>query len=179
MKQQIIYFGHDLSRMLGKYKIRILHIWLSRVFWGVFIYRFERGLYLLIGKPYEIIRVLFIPVFNLIQAYSNLDLNYRSDIKGGLLVLHPAAGIVISGQAIIGTNMTLTGGNIIGAKPGCKYGEIKIGDNCTLGANAVILGPIELGNGINIGALACVVKNCLIENSTLIGVPAKPIQMSS
>ena len=173
MIQQIKYFGQDLKRMLGKYKIRILHIWLSRVFWGIFLYRFERALYLLIGKPYELIRVLFIPIFNLIQAYSNIELNYKSDIKGGLLVLHPSTGIVISGLSVIGKNLTLTGGNIIGARPGCKYGEIKIGDNCSLGANAVILGPIELKNGINIGASACVIKDCLIDNSTLIGVPAR------
>lgn len=173
MKKQILYFGHDLKRMLGKYKIRILHIWLSRVFWGIFLYRFERGLFSLFGPPYEILRLVFIPIFNLIQAYSNLELHYKSDIQGGLLVLHPSTGIVISGLSIIGKNMTLTGGNIIGARPGCKYGEIKIGDNCSLGANAVIIGPIKLGNGINIGASACVIKDCLLDNVTLIGVPAR------
>ncbi len=175
MFQQIKYFKKDLVKMLGKYKIRILHIWLSRVFWGIFLYRIERGFYLLLGRPYEIIRVIFIPIFNLIQAYSNIELNYKSDIREGLLVLHPSTGIVISGLSVIGKNMTLTGGNIIGARPGCKYGEIKIGDNCSLGANAVILGPIKLGNGINIGASACVVNDCLFDNATLIGVPARQI----
>jgi serine acetyltransferase len=173
------YFAKDVKRMLGKHKIRILYVWLSRVFWGIFLYRLERGLYLLIGKPYEVIRLVFIPVFMLIQAYSNIDLNYKSDIKGGLLVLHAAAGVVISGLSVIGENMTMTGGNIIGARPGCKYGEIKIGNNCSLGANAVILGPIELRNGISIGALACVIKDCLEDNVTLIGVPAKKIREAS
>ena len=69
--------------------------------------------------------------------------------------------------------MTLTGGNIIGIRSKCKYGGIKIGSNCTLGANAVVLGPIELGNGIIIGASACVIDSCLIDNSVLIGVPAR------
>lgn len=173
MGQQFKYFAQDLNRMLGKYKIRILYIWLSRVFWGIFLYRLERGLFLLIGKSYGVFRVLFIPAFNLIQAYSNIDINYKSDIKGGLLVLHPSTGVVISGLSIIGKNLTLTGGNTIGARPGCKRGEIKIGDNCSLGANAVILGPIKLENSIKIGASACVVKDCLLDNSTLIGVPAK------
>jgi serine acetyltransferase len=75
--------------------------------------------------------------------------------------------------AVIGKNLTLTGGNIIGAKPGCKYGDIHIGDNCTLGANAVILGPIKLANGIKLGACACAVIDCLVENAALVGVPAK------
>ena len=161
--------------MLGKHKVRIFHIWISRVFWGVIIYRIERGLFLLIGKPYEKIRVLFIPVFSMIQAYSNIDLSYKSDIKGGLLVLHPSVGVVISGLSVIGKNITLTGGNIIGARPGCKYGEIMIGNNCSLGANAVVLGPVKLANDITIGASACVVKDCLTDKSTLVGVPARQI----
>lgn len=173
MRQQIRYFRQDLKRMLGKYKIRILHIWVSRVFWGIFLYRLERSLFLLLGKPYQYLRVIFLPFFNIIQAYSNIELHYKSDIKGGLLILHPSVGVVISGLSVIGQNITLTGGNIIGSKPGCKYGDIKIGDHCTLGANAVILGPIMIGNGVNIGASACVIKDCLFDNATLVGVPAK------
>lgn len=169
---QAKYFIKDLYRLLGKFKIRIFHIWLSRVFWGLFLYRFERGLYITIGKPYEYIRVIFIPFFNLIQAYSNLDIPYKADIKGGLLVLHPSVGVVVSGIAIIGENLTLTGGNVIGGRDGCKRGELVIGNNCSLGANAVILGPIVLGNNINVAASACVIKDCLVDNSTLIGVPA-------
>lgn len=61
MIKQIKYFGQDLKRLLGKYKIRILHIWLSRVFWGLLLYRLERGIFLLLGKPYSLIRILFIP----------------------------------------------------------------------------------------------------------------------
>lgn len=175
MVKQVQYFGQDVAKMLGKYKIRILHIWLSRVFWGILLYRTERGMYLLLGKPYEIIRVLFVPIFNLIQAYSNIDLHYKADIKGGLSILHASAGVVISGFAVIGSNITLTGGNVIGSRPGCKFGDIKIGDNCMLGANAVVLGPIELGSNIKIGAAACVVKDCLLEGATLIGVPAKMV----
>lgn len=175
MKQQFTYLRQDLFRMLGKRKIRIIHIWLSRAFWGIFIYRIERALYLSIGRPYESGRVILIPILNLIQAYSNIDLNYRADIKGGLLILHPSAGIVISGRANIGSNLTLTGGNIIGAKPGCPYGGIKLGDLCQLGANAVIIGPLALGNGIKIGASACVINDCLEDNKTLIGVPARQV----
>jgi serine acetyltransferase len=172
MLQQLQYFRQDIRKMLGKYKIRILHIWLSRGFWGIFLYRLERGLFLLIGKHYKIVRVVFIPFYNIIGAYSNIEINYNADIKGGLLVLHPSVGIVISRFSVIGENLTLTGGNIIGGKEGCNYGDIRIGDNCSLGANAVIIGPITLANGITIGASACVIHDCIIENATLRGVPA-------
>jgi len=42
-----------------------------------------------------------------------------------------------------------------------------------MGANAVIIGPVTLGNKINIGASACVVKDCLTDGVSLMGVPAK------
>jgi serine acetyltransferase len=161
--------------MLGKHRIRILHIWLSRVFCGIFLYRLERGLYTTIGRAYEYIRVIFIPLFNLMQAYSNLEIHYKADIKGGLLVLHASAGCVVSGLAVIGENLTLTGGNIIGGRAGCKRGDLIIGDNCSLGANAVILGPVRLGNNIEVSASALVVSDCPDDNCMLLGVPAKAI----
>lgn len=175
MKQQFLYFVQDLSRMLGKRKIRIVYIWLSRSFVGVFLYRVERGLYLTLGKSYEIIRILFMPIRALIQAYSNIDIHYKADIKGGILVLHPSVGIVISSVSIIGSNLTLTGGNIIGVNKKCNRGDLVIGDNCILGANAVILGPLKLADRIKVGALACVTKDCLESRVKLVGIPAKII----
>lgn len=173
MNTQFYYFISDVKRILGKHKIRILHIWLSRVFWGLLLYRFERSMYLFFGKYYSYLRVILIPVFNLLQAYSNMDINYKAEIKGGLLVLHPSVGVVISGLSIIGENFTLVGGNIIGAKAGCKRGEFVIGNNCTVGANATIIGPVKIGNNIEIGASACVVKDFLNDSVVLKGVPAK------
>lgn len=173
--EQLRYFLQDIKRLLGKHKIRIVHIWLSRVFWGLFLYRTERGLFLLFGKSYQFVRVILIPVFNLLQAYSNMDIHYKADIKGGLLVLHPSVGVVVSGKSIIGKNLTLTGGNIIGFRTGAKPGDILIGSNCSLGANAVILGPLKIGDNIQIGASACVVSNILEDNVTFVGVPAKQI----
>jgi serine O-acetyltransferase len=169
MKQQVLYF---VQGMLGKQKLRVLHIWLSRCFWGVFLYRLERGLYCTIGKAYKILRVPFIPLFNLIQAYANIDIHYMADVKGGIIVLHPSAGAVVSGNAIVGSNLTLSGGNIIGIRAGCKWGQLIVGSHCNMGANAVILGPIEIADHVSIGASACAVKDCLISNVSLIGVPA-------
>jgi serine O-acetyltransferase len=165
--------------MQGKYKIRILHLWMSRGFVGIFIFRTERALFLLFGKSYGIIRILFLPLFYLFQSYSNIDIHYKADIKGGLLILHPSVGIVISGLSEIGHNLTLTGGNIIGGRKHCKRGELIIGNNCSLGANAVILGPVIIGNDIQVGASACVIDNCYEDNSVLVGVPARPVKQFS
>ncbi len=174
---QFFFFLQDVKRMLGKHKIRIIHLWLSRVFIGIFLYRLERSLFLLFGRFYGIIRVPFIPIFNILQSYSNLEIHYKADIKGGLMVLHASVGTVISGQSVIGENLTLTGGNVIGAKKSCPKGTFVIGDNCYFGANATLIGPLILGNNNNIGAGACVVKDFKMDNITLVGVPAKEIKI--
>ncbi len=173
MKQQFLYFIQDVKRMLGKKKYRVLYIWLNRAFLGVLLYRMERGFFLTFGKPYTVLRILFLPLINMIHAITNIDIHYFSNIGGGLVILHPAIGVVISGKAIIGSNLTLTGGNVIGINKTTKMGTFVIGKNCEVGANAVILGPIMLGDNIKIGALACVTKDCLMPNSILVGVPAQ------
>ena len=170
---QLTYFVSDVKRMLGKHKIRIVYVWLSRAFWGVFQYRLERSLFLVLGRSYSFIRVPFVPLLNLIQAYSNIDIHYKADIKKGLSILHPSVGVVISGQSVIGENLTLTGGNVIGVHKKCVKGTFVIGNQCSLGANATIIGPVILGDNITVGASACVVKSCLTPQSVLIGVPAK------
>lgn len=172
---QLKYFGKDVERMLGRNKWRIVIVFFSRVFVGIFWYRVDRGLYLLLGKSYQVFRIFLSPFFYLVQAYSNLDIHYKADIGPGVTVLHCSVGVVISGNAIIGANFTLTGGNVIGATKECNVGDYLIGNGCYVGANACIIGPLKLGNNAKIGACACVVKSFEEDNLTLIGVPAKPL----
>ncbi len=173
--QQLYYFFQDIDKNLGRNKMRIIFFVVNPVFWGLFKYRFDRFLSLLFGKFYVVIRLVFFPLFLVLEVYSRMDIHYRAHILGGLRVLHTSGGIVISGDSIIGKNLILTGGNIIGRK---IEGPILIGDNCSLGANATIIGPLKLGNGIKIGANACVVKDCLSDGVILVGVPAKPLSKS-
>jgi|SRR5690606_18538156 len=175
---QFKYFTEDIGRIVGKKKHRFLYVWMNRNFWGISLYRLERGLFLLLGKSYGGFRILLLPIFNLIQAYSNMDIHYKANIKGGLIVLHPSMGCVISSQCIVGRNLTLTGGNVIGIKKQCKVGSFVIGDHCTFGANATVVGPIVLANGILIGSSACVVNSFIEDKSVLAGVPAKIITKS-
>jgi serine O-acetyltransferase len=170
MLTQAKYFRKDLNNILGHNKLRILIIWFSPVFIGLLFYRIERSLFLIFGQLYSILRLPFTPIIFLINSYTNFDIHYKADIKGGLYILHNSVGVVISGQTIAGVNLCLTGGNVIGAK---SKGEIKIGNNCYLGANATIIGPLELGNSISIGASACVIQSYKKDNCILVGVPAK------
>ncbi len=171
---QIKYFKQDVVRSLGKNRFRIVYYWLSRPFVGIILYRIERFLYLLIGRYYHIVRIPLVPIFYLMQVYSNTEIHYRANIGGGLVIHHASLGIVVSGHATVGMNLTMTGGNVIGVNNKIKKNSnFVIGDNCSMGANSTIIGPLILGNRITVGSSACVVKDCEKDCSVLIGVPAK------
>lgn len=173
MFQQMSFFLSDYKRMCGRYWFRYAYVWMNRISVGIFLYRFERGMFLLLGKGWKLLRIIFIPILNILYAYSNCEIHYEAVIGPGLSVLHAAPGVVISGRSIIGKNFTLTGGNIIGGRAG-KIGELKIGNDCSMGANAVILGPVTLGDHTIVGACALVVSS-FTGDGILIGVPAKQL----
>lgn len=91
----------------------------------------------------------------------------------GLFIPH-INNIVVNGEAKVGKNCVLHGNNCIGRSGGDKTSPI-IGDNVDIGVGASILGNIQIGNNIKIGAGAVVVKSCLEDGVTLVGIPAKPI----
>ena len=173
---QFRFLIEDVNRILGKQKLRIVFIVFSRTFCGVFLYRLERSFYLFFGdKWYKILRLFLLPLYYPIAAYSNVDIHYKANIGGGLLILHPSLRAVISGKCTAGKNLTLVGGNCIGIKNWYDGASFLIGDNCTLGANSTIIGPLTLCNNVTIGASACVVKSFNEEGITLVGVPAKKV----
>jgi serine acetyltransferase len=175
MIEQFAFLIQDLKRIVGKKYYRWLIVFFTRSFFGVFLYRLERAGFLLFGKYYNFMRLPFIPLFVLLQSFSNIDIHYKANIKGGILILHPSLGVVISGRAIIGKNLTLTGGNTIGLNASSKEASFFIGNSCEMGANAVIIGPVIIADNCTIGASACVTKSFILEKSILVGVPAKCI----
>jgi serine acetyltransferase len=164
-------FVLDYKRSTGAKKIRMFYIWMNRAIIGILLYRFERMNYLIFGRYYAYLRIVLLPVYRLLEVYSNVEIHYRADIGPGLMILHPAGGVIISGNAKVGTNLTLTGGNFIGMRHKRKE-EFRIGNQVTLGANAVILGPLVLGNHVMVGSSALVTKS-FGSGVTLVGVPAK------
>jgi len=90
-------------------------------------------------------------------------------IDEGLIIYH-SGEIVISGLAKCGKNLKLHGNNCIGNK-GVDGTAPIIGDNCDIGFGAVVIGDITLGKNIKIGANAVVNKS--YTQGILVGVPAK------
>jgi carbonic anhydrase/acetyltransferase-like protein (isoleucine patch superfamily) len=72
----------------------------------------------------------------------------------------------------IGNETNIQENTIIHADPGCP---VTIGDNCTIGHNAIIHG-CTIGNNTLIGMGATILNNAKIGNNCLVGSPAKAVK---
>jgi serine O-acetyltransferase len=135
--------------------------------------------------------------YRISKIFYNLDLFFLASLISqiGRLIthieIHPGAiigkhlfidhgnGIVIGETAIIGDDCTIYQGVTLGAtgneKEYKRHPTLK--NNIMCGAGSKILGPIIIGNNVKIGANAVVLKS-VVDNKTVIGIPAKPITYS-
>lgn len=91
-------------------------------------------------------------------------------------------GVVVGETAIIGDNVTLYHGVTLGGVAPSVDSDSQreqkrhptLGDNVIIGSGAQVLGPIEVGHGVRVGANAVVTKDvpCCI---TVVGIPAKEV----
>ncbi len=79
--------------------------------------------------------------------------------------------------AHIGKNCTVLPMVLLGKKmPDIDNPDIFIGDNCYISTGVTILGPVKIGNNVTIGAGAVVTKD-IPDNAVVTGVPAKIIKI--
>ncbi|MCM8772486.1 MAG: serine O-acetyltransferase [candidate division WOR-3 bacterium] len=85
-------------------------------------------------------------------------------------------GVVIGETAEIGDDVLMYQGVVLGGtslKKGKRHPTI--GNNVVIGAGAILLGPIKVGDGAKIGAGSVVVKD-VPEGTTVVGVPARVVE---
>jgi serine O-acetyltransferase len=88
----------------------------------------------------------------------------------GLAIVHYGT-IVVSPNANIGSNCRIHPSTCIGASGGSSKAPV-IGDNIYIGPGVKIYGDIQLGNNIAIAANAAVNSNFLEDNILIGGIPA-------
>jgi len=121
------------------------------------------------------------------SCYSAIDIAYKQvfdrdrDTPGGKdriwLFIDHGMGVVIGETSEVGENVTLFQGVTLGGT-GKEKGKRHptVGNNVVIGAGAKILGAIEIGDYVKVGANA-VVLNPVPPYSTVIGVPGKVVKM--
>ncbi|SFM56258.1 DapH/DapD/GlmU-related protein [Methanolobus profundi] len=124
--------------------------------------------HLLVKKIYLLLYVLYLK--------SNCSfIGYNSIFAATPTLPHGINGIFISGNAVIGKNCVIFQNTTIGSNtlPDSKgLGSPTIGDNCYIGAGAVIIGNINIGNNCRIGANTTVFQD-IPDNSVVIS--SKPL----
>lgn len=93
-----------------------------------------------------------------------------TQIGPGLLIGH-AGGIVVNAAAVIGSNCNISHQVTIGVSRGRNAGTPKIGDRVYIGPGSVIIGNITIGDDAAIGANAVVTRD-VPSGHTAVGNPA-------
>ena len=136
-----------------------------RGFRAVFLFRLVNYAY--VNKN----RLLFVIFWVFHRFYStihNFELPYRLEVDPGFRIWH-SNGIVINDFVKIGKNCQIFHQVTIG---NWKGGQPVIGDNVYIYPGAKIFGDIKIGNNVVIGANAVVTKD-IPDNCVTAGVPSK------
>ena len=115
---------------------------------------------------------------------TGIEIHPAARIGKGFMIDH-GMGVVIGETTEIGNNVTLyhdvtLGGTTVFDKNGklCTKRHPTIGNNVIIGSGAQILGPIKIGNNCKIGSNAIVIRDVPAE-TTVVGFPAHPTHSST
>lgn len=97
---------------------------------------------------------------------------YQTQIGEGTVITYHGLGVVLNKDAVIGKHCRIRQHVTLASN---AEGAPVLGDGVEVGAGAVIVGNIRIGNNVKIGALAFVNKD-LPDNCTAVGVPAIPVK---
>ncbi|MFX1238296.1 MAG: serine O-acetyltransferase [Promethearchaeota archaeon] len=127
-----------------------------------------------IGHFFWIIGMPFVPRYlsEIARKETGIDIHPGAKIGRDFFIDH-GGGVVIGETAEIGNNVTIYQGVVLG---GTTTQRIKrhptLGNNVVIGSGAKLLGPINIGDNVKVGANSVVVKD-VPPNSVVVGVPGK------
>jgi serine O-acetyltransferase len=107
------------------------------------------------------------------RFFTGVEIHPGADIGKRLFIDH-GAGVVIGETSEIGDDVTIYQGVVLGGvslQKGKRHPTI--GNKVVIGAGGIVLGPVTIGDGCQIGAGSVVVTD-IPPYTTAIGIPAKP-----
>jgi serine O-acetyltransferase len=146
-------------------------VWSRHGFWALLLYRFGRWRYTIPWRP---VRAPFSFLYKFIKFFSEMLLGIElpcEAVIGRRFVIEHSGAIVISGDAVFGDDCVVRQGVTVGLRNRNLRGSPVIGDRVDIGAGAKLLGNIRVGNDVAIGANAVVL--CDVPDGCIaVGVPA-------
>lgn len=171
LKELKYYIVQDLGYFHGKPIRSFLSRYLFEAgFKFTFWHRVTRYLYL--KKSF----LFFLPRLFL-KHYSykyNFDISYRAQIGPNLQIAH-FGYIIVPSYVVLGKNCRLRPGVVFGKKLTSETNKAVIGDNCDFGVGSKIIGNVEIGDNVTVGANAVITKN-IPQDVVVAGIPAKIIK---
>jgi serine acetyltransferase len=169
------FLWYELFLLLEKRPMRWL-IFLFEPSASVIIsYRIDRSGYLLFGQSWTALRILLVPLNTFLALLGcRHEICWKAEVGKGLRIIHPTLGIVIHGEAVVGGNCVLIGGNSLGGRKPIRRGQLILGNDVVLGIHSCVLGPVRIGNGVQIGAGAVVIHD-QEDGAVVVGMPARAI----
>jgi serine O-acetyltransferase len=146
--------------------------------WAMAVYRFGRWRYTIrwrwLRVPFSFLYKFLKPISEILTGIelpceTKLGRRFRIDHFGG---------IIISGDAVFGDDCIVRNGVTVGLRVTGQRGSPILGNRVDIGAGAKILGPIQIGDDVLIGANAVVLTD-VPSNSIAIGIPARVLPRRS
>ena len=119
------------------------------------------------------------------RFFTGVEIHPGAKIGKNLFIDH-GMGVVIGETSEIGDNVTIYHAVTLGGSSPSIDSERQrhekrhptIGNDVVIGSGAQIIGPVNVGNNARIAANAVVVKD-VPENATMIGIPAKAVNLEN
>lgn len=176
--QQFAYLVQDMKRWKCSSVKDVFYYIFEQGIWVTIFYRIGRALFLIDIPVIKIfLRFLGFILMKFSEIVLGATIRPAVDIGPGLYIGHTGL-IRIHPEAKIGKNLSIGPGTILGEKGLGGKGAPQLGDNVYLGVGCKILGDVKIGSNAKIGANAVVVKD-IPEGGVAVGVPARVIKVEA
>ena len=123
---------------------------------------------------FRVVKLYYTVRLKLLSYKTMIQIPARTEIGEGFYIGH-SGRVIINPDAKLGKNMNISTGVVIGRENrGKREGAPTFDGNCWIGANAVIVGNIHIGEDVLIAPLSFV-NSDIPPHSVVVGNPAKII----
>jgi len=153
-------------------------ILLTQGIWAVTMFRLGAWLRTLPAPLRLPLSLLFTPAHKLVECLSGIEVPTSVQAGPGLYIGH-FGGIILHWQVRLGSNVNLSQGVTIGiGGSGVGRGVPTIGSRVYIGPGAKVFGPITIGDDCIIGANA-VVSHSIPPRSVVAGIPGRVLRTAT